>query len=244
MSSRRTAVLPRNGPRRLRQVLLVLGVLLLVAIPLTLLVDRLFFPQGSGSPAATGSGVAAKQARSLPPFSGVVLAGANNVTVWVGARQSVIVHADSNLLGRVTTRVRAGTLVIDTTPGDLNARSPMYVAVTVPSLDRLDLRGAGNISVTGIDSRRLSVTLPGAGNIHAAGTTTRLDITISGHGTAELRQLIARDAKALLAGDGTIMLTATRRLGARLSGTGTILFGGDPAHVTQRVTGTGAITPG
>src|SRR5262245_551311 len=183
MSTRRTAVHPRSRPRRLRQAMLVLGVLLLAAIPLMLVVDRLFFPQGSGSPAGRGSGVAARQARSLPPFPGVVLAGSNNVTVWVGTRQSVVVHADSNLLGRVTTRVRSGALVIDTTPGSLSARSPMYVAVTVPSLDRLDLRGAGNISVIGVNARRLTVTLPGAGNIHVAGSATKLAVAIGGHGT-------------------------------------------------------------
>jgi NAD kinase len=47
-----------------------------------------------------------------------------------------------------------------------------------------------------------------------------------------------------LGGDGTILLTATNRLTARLAGTGTIVYGGNPAHVDQRVTGTGTITPG
>ena len=156
-----------------------LGVLLLIAILLALLVDRIFFPSSS-SPSGTGSGVAATQARSVPPFTGVALTGANNVIVQVGARQSVIVHADSNLLTRVTTQVRSGRLVIGTTPGNLSAKSPMFVTVSVPSLDRLRLQGAGNISVTGINSRALTVALPGSGNIDATGTTTKLDVTISG----------------------------------------------------------------
>jgi hypothetical protein len=81
------------------------------------------------------------QARSLPPFTGVDLAGANNVIVHAGTRQSVIVHAYRNLLGRVTTRVRSGSLVIGTTPGNLSARTPMFVTVSVPSLDKLTLQG-------------------------------------------------------------------------------------------------------
>ena len=171
-----------------------LGGLVLIAILIALLVDRTFF-QGSSSPTGTGSGVAATQARSLPPFTGVELAGDNNVVVQVGAGQSVIVHADSNLLGRVTTRVRAGRLVIGTTPGNLSAKTPMFVAVSLPSLDRLTLQGDGNIAVSGIKSQKLTVGLPGSGNIEATGTTTKLDVTISGEGTALLRQLIARDAK-------------------------------------------------
>ena len=69
-------------------------------------------------------------------------------------------------------------------------------------------------------------------------------MTISGEGTALLRQLIARDAKAALSGDGSIMLTATHSLTARVSGSGTILYGGNPPHVAQRVTGSGTISAG
>ncbi len=159
-------------------------------------------------------------------------------------RQSVIVHADTNLLRRVTTRVRSGRLVIGTTPGNLGAKSPMFVAVSLPSLDGLTLQGDGNISVTGIKSRNLTVALPGSGNIDATGTTTKLDVTISGEGNALLRQLIARDAKAALSGDGSIMLTATHSLTARISGSGTVLYGGNPTRVTQRVTGSGTINAG
>jgi hypothetical protein len=237
------AIHRHRGLRRLRLALTALGACLLAAILLALVVDRIFF-RSSSSPAGTGSGVAATQTRSVPPFTGVDLAGYNNVIVQVGASQSVVVHADSNLLGRVTTRVRSGRLVIGTTPGNLSAKSPMFVAVSVPSLDSLRLQGAGNISVTGIDSRRLTVALPGRGNIEAAGTATKLAVTISGEGTALLRQLIARDAKAALSGDGSIMLTATRSLTAKVSGSGTVLYGGDPVHVTQRVTGSGAISAG
>jgi hypothetical protein len=217
-----------------------LGALLLIAILVALLVNRIFFPSSS-SRSGTGSGVAATQARSVPPFTGVALTGANNVFVQVGGRQSVIVHADSNLLTRVTTQVRSGRLVIGTTPGNLSAKSPMFVTVSVPSLDGLRLQGAGNISVTGINSRALTVALPGSGNIDATGTATQLDVTISGEGNALLRQLIARDARAALGGNGNIMLTATHSLTARVSGSGTILYGGNPPHVNQMVTGSGTI---
>jgi hypothetical protein len=190
------------------------------------------------------AGVAATQARSLPPFTGVDLAGANNVIVHVGPRQSVIVHADSDLLKRVTTRVRSGSLVIGTTPGSLNAKTPMFVVVSLPSLDALTLQGDGNISVTGINSRSLTVELPGRGVINATGSTTRLDVTISGAGTALLGQLTARNAKAALGGDGSITLTATGGLNASVSGSGTIVYGGNPPHVTTTITGNGTITPG
>jgi hypothetical protein len=243
MHAARTPIHRGKAPRRPRPALGVLGVRVLTAILIALLVDRIFF-QSSTSPAGTGSGVAATQARSLPPFTGVDLVGESNVTVQVGARQSVRVHADSNLLSRVTTRVRSGRLMIGTTPGRLNAKSPMFVAVSLPSLDGIRLQGEGNISASGIDSQSLTAELSGSGNIDAGGTAARLDVTISGAGNALLRRLSARDAKAELSGSGSIMLTATQSLTARVSGSGTVLYGGNPRHVTQTVTGSGTISAG
>ena len=134
--------------------------------------------------------------------------------------------------------------MIGNTPGNLSAKSPMFVTVHLPSLERLRLQGDGNITVTGIDARKLTVALPGAGNIAVTGVTTTLDVMISGEGTAVLRPLIARDAKAALSGDGSIMLTATRSLDATISGHGTVLYDGNPSHVSQRITGSGTIAPG
>jgi hypothetical protein len=243
MSTGPTATHRRRGLRRLGRALIAFGALLVSAILIALVVDRLFF-HSSSSPAGTGSGVTATQARSVPAFTRVDLAGANNVIVRVGARRSVTVHADDNLLGRVTTRVRSGRLVIGPTPGNLSAKSPMFVAVSLPSLDALTLRGAGNISVTGIDSRRFTVALSGSGNVEATGTTTQLRVTISGQGNAVLRGLIARDANAVLSGEGGITLTATHSLTARVSGSGSVVYGGNPPHVTQSVTGNGTISAG
>jgi len=230
------------GPsvRTAQPALTALAVVLLAAILVTLLVDH-----NSSKPApGEGSGIAATQVREVSPFTGIDLAGANNVIVQVGARESVVVHADSNLLARVTTQVRSGKLVIGNTPGNLNAKAPMYVAVSVPSLDALALQGDGNITATGINSRSLTVIIPGSGDIHLTGATTRLSVTISGDGTALLGQLTARDASAVVSGDGTITLTATHSVSANVSGSGTISYGGNPSHVATSVTGSGTITPG
>ena len=235
-----STMVDRHRPRgRLQTALLAIAVLLLAMI----LVDRIFFASSTHS-GGTGSGHAATQSRTVPPFTAVDLAGANNVIVRVGAKRSVVVHADDNLLGRVTTRVRSGTLEIATTPGNLNAKTPMYVTVAVPTLDALRITGAGNVSATGIDSPKLTVSLPGSGNIDAKGTAKTLAVSVGGAGMVVLRGLTARDATATLGGNGTIMLTATRSLTAKVTGTGTIFYGGSPQHVTQAVTGTGTISPG
>lgn len=53
---------------------------------------------GSSHPGVQGSGVVVAQTRAVTGFTGLDLAGSNNVTVIVGRPQSVVVHADSNLV--------------------------------------------------------------------------------------------------------------------------------------------------
>jgi hypothetical protein len=189
-----------------------------------------------------GSGVPATQTRDVAAFDGVELAGSNNVVIRVGERQSVVVKADDNLLDRVTTEVRAGTLVIGNTPGSFTTKSPMSVEIGVPSLDALTLSGSGNVVADGIDGDSFRVSLPGSGTLTAGGRTTRLDVAVSGSGAVHLVELVAHDARADVSGSGTIFLTATGTLDASVSGSGAILYVGSPQHVTKNVTGSGAIT--
>jgi hypothetical protein len=198
---------------------------------------------GSSNSGVQGSGVAVTQTRAVAGFTSLDLAGSNNVTVIVGGPQSVVVHADSNLINHVTTGVVAGALVIGDT-GSFSARTPMSVDVSVPSLTTLNLSGDGQISVTGINAPQLTVTVSGSGLLSAAGTATRLDVTLSGDGQAQLSQLTARDVHAVITGSGLIQVTATTSLDAAVPGTGTIIYSGNPPQLTTSVTGTGTVTRG
>jgi len=197
----------------------------------------------SSNSGVQGSGVAVTQTRTVARFTGLDLAGSNNVTVIIGRPQSVAVHADNNLVNHVTTRVMAGTLVIGDT-GSFTTRTPMSVDITVPSLTALNLSGDGQISVTGISAPQLTVTVSGSGLLSAAGTVTRLDVTLSGDGQAQLSQLSASDVHAVVSGSGLIQVTATTSLDAAVPGSGAIIYSGNPPQVTTSVTGTGTITRG
>ena len=203
----------------------------------------IFGGSSSGSGTQQGSGHAAAQARSVGAFTGVDLAGSNIVSIKVGASRSVVVHADDNLLKRVTTEVHAGRLVVGNT-GSFSTKSPMRVDVTTPSLSTLALSGSGIVTVTGVTGARLGIELPGSGVIRAGGTVTRLDVSVAGSGDAELQGLTAKVVHATVAGSGRVVVTATDTLDASIPGSGAIMYGGNPAHVTTHVTGSGAVVPG
>jgi len=224
--------------------LALVAAVVLIAITTILLVRHDVFQSSSTSNHIEGSGIAATQTRDVAPFSGVELAGSNTITIHVGATQSVVVHADHNLLSRVTTQVRGGNLVIGNTPGSFTSRSPMSVDVSVPSLTALNLSGSGVVIATDIKTPSLTVTLSGSGVVQASGSATQLAVTLQGSGDAQLAQLIARDAHAIVSGSGRILVTATWSLNASVPGTGAVIYSGRPAHLTTSITGSGAVTPG
>jgi putative autotransporter adhesin-like protein len=196
---------------------------------------------GTSGSSTTGSGVATTQTRNVPAFHSVELAGGNNVVIQVGSRQSVAVNADDNLLGRVTTRVQAGTLVIGNTPGGFTTKNPMSVLVTMPALSELTLAGGGNIVVNGVKTQSLTVTLSGGGNLTANGTAESLALTLSGSGNMWFTRLVADDVDAVLSGSGNMFVTATKSLNASIPGSGSIAYTGNPQDVTKSITGSGTI---
>jgi hypothetical protein len=224
-----------------------LGIAALAFVAGGLAVGLLYHYDVFGSTSSSGidgSGVPATQTRQVAQFSGVELAGANNVVVRVGKKQSVVVHADDNLLDRVTTVVQSGRLVIGNEPGSFSTKSPMVVEVGVPSLDTLTLSGSGNISVEGVAAKALDVGLPGSGMLSGTGAADRLDITVGGSGTVQFTQLPAKHVRAGVSGSGSIFVTATKSLAASVSGSGAIIYAGSPGEVTRNITGSGAITGG
>jgi len=233
----------RQTPHRTKLQMAAFTTLLILAVIGVVLLARDVLTGSSRSSGVQGSGVAGTSTRALANFSSIDLAGSNNVTVVASVRQSVVVHADKNLLSDVTTQVKAGTLIIGDV-GSFAPKSPMYVQVSVPSLTALDLSGSGNITVTGIRASRLTVTLPGSGDIYASGSVTQLNVWIDGSGNTQFSGLTARNVDAVVSGSGTIFVTATQSLDAKVPGSGAVLYSGNPAHVTTSITGSGAVTPG
>lgn len=237
---------PLHGrPAPHRRAFQVAGALLLVlaGVAIGLLIHGDVADRSSGADVVKGSGVAATQARHVGSFGAVDLAGGSNVTIHVGGKQAVVVRADDNLLDRVTTLVEGRTLVVGTTPGSFEARSPMNVDVTIPKLSALTLSGSGIVTAEGIDTDTLTVAFPGSGLLRASGKAASLEVRHTGSGDAQLDQLVASDVHAVLGGSGRILLTATESLDAAVPGSGAIFYGGDPAQVKTDVTGSGVVLP-
>jgi len=196
----------------------------------------------TGIAMVVGSGIPASETRELPPFNRVELAGGNQVTIRVGGEQSVVVHADDNILDRVTTRVSGGKLSIGNEAGGFTTSNPMRVDVTVPAVDELTLSGSGTIGAEGVDVDELTIALSGSGAVSASGLAQHVAVELNGSGDVQLQDLVGQDVRARLTGTGRIAVHVTESLDASVPGTGSIEYSGNPPQVSQSVNGVGSVS--
>lgn len=192
----------------------------------------------------TGSGVEASETRQVTGFSEVELAGSGDVYVTFGDTESVVVETDENLLPYIVTEVRSGKLVIRTKDNaNVVTNLGIRITITMISLDGFTLSGSGNVTINGVQADKLSLSIPGSGNITASGSAQTLNIKLNGSGNIRCQELMAEDVTATISGSGNIEVYASQSLDASIRGSGMISYAGNPAAVDKDISGSGSIVP-
>ncbi|MCE1253282.1 MAG: DUF2807 domain-containing protein [Anaerolineae bacterium] len=211
-----------------------------------------------------GSGNVASEDRVVDDFDAVDMAEAAQVIITQGEPQSVRVEADDNLIQYIRTEVRGHTLHIYKDPMDvlsINTRRSPRIYITVKNVSALKLSGSGSISSEKIQSDDLNLDLSGSGDINLNGlNAASLDVDISGSGSCELEgkvnhqsihlsgsgrylasQLDSRNTQIDISGSGKADVLTKETLDMHVSGSGDILYSGNPDKVTQDITGSGKV---
>lgn len=180
------------------------------------------------------------QARDVSAFTRVDNQGSVDVRLRIGSRQRVTVRAGEKVIDDVRTEVRDGTLVV-TFDHDGWGGNDVDVEATVPRLAGISASGSGDVDVAGIDADAFEVFSDGSADVSAGGRVTRLVVELDGSGDAELAELAARSARAVVDGSGDLELRADERLAVEVDGSGDVRYHGDP-ELTQRVDGSGDLS--
>lgn len=194
-------------------------------------------PDGSRSFAATG-------------FTGVELAGPDNVIVKRGAAFAVTATGPDSALDKLEVRVENGRLRIARESKGIMAWSDndrVTVTVTLPQLDELVLSGSGNFDADAARGDSVDVVLSGSGNLTLAsaeakaldvalagsgdltiggGSAERGDVALAGSGDINMKGIKLTSADIALAGSGDIEATATGTAEIAIVGSGDVRLGG------------------
>lgn len=195
---------------------------------------------GFGSRGIKGSGDVITEERDVGSFKRIESSGAADIYVTVGEKLSVKVTFDDNLIDLIETEVRGKTLKIGSRE-NYRSRHACKIEITVPELERVYLRGSGDVLVERLDAEIFEFKLSGSGSLVAEGSTDELELRLSGSGDIDTRDLIAQEAFVSISGSGDIRVCAEESFDGSVSGSGDIAIYGNPPDFSKSVSGSGSI---
>ncbi len=194
----------------------------------------------NGETPVEGSGHRIRQKRPAGAFTHVIVDGALDAEIAIGPRTAIELEGDDNLIDRIRTDARDGTLHLSV-EGSYRVRQSLIARITVPRLEGVDLRASGDVRLTGLDGGRLALAGQGSGSFRAGGRVDEVDVRIQGSGDADLERLRARSARVVINGSGNVHAQATEAMAATVNGSGNITYSGRPRQVSEDVNGSGNI---
>jgi len=189
--------------------------------------------------------LADEQSRTAAAFTAIDLKGPISIEVQVGKAQSITVRGTPAFVNMVATEVVDGELrVYLREKGVRKMNGDPRVVITVPSLRRFNMEGAGETNLRGVSGDRFDVNYRGAGSMTIAGTVKQLNMQAQGVGEVDARKLIAQDANISFQGIGSVQVYASGKLEANVSGMGELSYYGHPKTINKTVAGIGSVQAG
>ena len=180
------------------------------------------------------------------PFTKGEMNGSLDLKLTVTAGEARYkLEGDKQRMGYVDIAIVEGVLIVKERPAHVAVMmGKVTVIVHAPRIEAVTLNGSGNAELRGNFGDALSLVVEGAGNVDVAGEAATLQTTINGSGNIKAGDLQSENASVTINGSGRVELTVTRSLHATITGTGAIVYYGDPASVEKQVMGAGSITAG
>lgn len=206
-----------------------------------------------------GSGNIITEERNVPEFNTVKLKGLGNVALIRGARHSVEIRTDDNLMSLIETDVENGKLVIS--QGNYNLKpTTLDFNITAANLKGISISGSGNVTgesrfvsdeflakISGsgdmtleLEVVNLESQISGSGSVNLSGKTHNHDAAISGSGKINAFDMDAKNVSIKISGSGDCKVNATETLTAKISGSGDVYYRGQP-QINSKISGSGSL---
>lgn len=212
-----------------------------------------------------GNGKVVTIERSVDDYDAIAVAGWFDVDLVKGREGEISIRGEENLLEYIITEVKDNKLTVKVKKG-YNLQSSNWkegILITVPfeTVNSVSLSGSGdivgkdvltadNFSATmsgsgdislSVEADALKTVISGSGDIELSGKARDFDVSVSGSGDVKAFDLIADHVTAKVSGSADIKITAKQSLNARVSGSGDILYKGNPEKVDSKASGSGDI---
>ncbi len=192
------------------------------------------------NPNVKGSGIVKTEKRSLASFNSLDVNLVGSIQVRSQGQQNVEISGDDNIIPLITTEVKNNTLYIRPSKG-YNPQQKLQIIISTPDIKSFVFDGVGEANLSNVKNDRVEIVVSGVGSLSASGETKEADITLSGVGSVDAKNLHSVSAKVTSSGVGKVEIYATEQLDAKTSGVGEINYYGSPKIVNRQTEGIGKI---
>jgi hypothetical protein len=212
-----------------------------------------------------GNGKMETITRSTSDYEGIKCAGQFDYILVSGNEGSIKIEGDENLLEYIVTEVKDHHLIVKTkNKVNLKPSNKKKIKITIPFKDISDISLAGsgdlwnedviaceNLSVSlagsgdvilNIKTGYVKASLAGSGDLTLKGSTNSLKTSVAGSGNFHGLDLQSKKTEVSVAGSGNAKVTSLESIYARVSGSGDIVYKGNPEKEDTKVAGSGSIT--
>ncbi len=212
-----------------------------------------------------GDGNMVTKKRNVSDYDAIKVKGSLDVSLVSGTEGKLSIEGESNLVQYIVTEVKGSELKIYVEKGYyLRPTRGKKLLITVPfkDLNRVTLAGSGEIYSTDVikasdfrtgisgsgdvklvvEAQNTEGFVTGSGDLELSGSSNMFDCSVTGSGDLEAYRLNAKEVVASVTGSGDVQVTATESIKARITGSGDILYKGNPEKEDKKVTGSGDIS--
>lgn len=210
------------------------------------------------NPGAAGAPVAGAETPTLryqlSGFTGIELAGADNVVVTRGDAFSVTASGPQAVLDVLVLQVRDGKLEVRRQRGS-SVEGTATISVTMPALTNLAIAGSGdvtadsmsgesadvaiagsgNAAIANIAVTRMEIAIAGAGDFSGTGTARTTEVSIAGSGDVAAPELSSETGDISIAGSGNVRLKVTQTADIDIIGSGDVEITGGARCTTSEM---------
>lgn len=196
---------------------------------------------------------------NLPPLKGIDHHIRDNVFVSQGAAQRIIIEAQSEAFKGLNKTVENGIWKIDFDKKP-NLYRNMKILITVPDLNSIQLAGPGMVitqkmrldsiylQVTGTgnidleaDTRILHGAMMGNGDLFLEGKSNQGKLNVVSQGRIHAFDMPFKSSEIIMEGNGIANVSVNDTLNARILGTGSVFYKGNPVLQTVSTNSGGSI---
>lgn len=212
-----------------------------------------------------GEGEITTEERPTTRFTDVNSEIGDKVIITQGGDYKITINGQQNIINQIETFVEYNKLTIRYKSGaKIESHKPLEVFVNLPELKHVLLNGSGDMvllhqieannlafSILGsgkiiadaVHSNTITTNINGTGSLEVSSGKTRTEtLNLFGSGHIDFSNMVADTATVVLSGSGDIKVNVTNYLEAKISGSGTIYYTGDP-EIIKDIKGSGEVKP-